>query len=166
MTIREFYVQRRKAETPLFLEALRALPEDSLDYKPADASPTARQIVWVMTRQLKSCIDIIKDGKTEWKESEPPALQQMLEKFEVWSKDLVESVEKMTDADWGRKAEFYYQGKLMKNDPIGPFIWAMLFDEIHHRGQLTAYLRPMGGKVPAIYGPSADAQPKTMAIGG
>src|SRR6185295_20301818 len=117
MTIREFYVQRRRAETPLFLEALRALPEDNLDYKPADASPTARQIVWVMTRQLKSCIDIIKDGKTEWKESEPPAFPQMLEKFEVWSKDLVESVEKMTDADWDRKAEFYYQGKLMKNDP-------------------------------------------------
>jgi uncharacterized damage-inducible protein DinB len=27
---------------------------------------------------------------------------------------------------------------------------------IHHRGQLTAYLRPMGGKVPACYGPTAD----------
>ncbi|HZL66321.1 MAG TPA: DinB family protein, partial [Candidatus Limnocylindrales bacterium] len=31
-----------------------------------------------------------------------------------------------------------------------------LFDAIHHRGQLTVYIRPMGGKVPAIYGPSAD----------
>jgi uncharacterized damage-inducible protein DinB len=27
---------------------------------------------------------------------------------------------------------------------------------IHHRGQLSAYLRPMGAKVPSIYGPSAD----------
>jgi uncharacterized damage-inducible protein DinB len=32
----------------------------------------------------------------------------------------------------------------------------MLLDGIHHRGQLSTYLRPMGGKVPAIYGPSAD----------
>jgi uncharacterized damage-inducible protein DinB len=166
MNIREFYVQRRKAETPLFLEAFRALPEDKLDYKPASASPTARQIVWVMTRQLKSCIDIIKEGKTEWKESEPPPLDQMVRNFEAWSKQLIDSVENLSDADWDRKAEFYFKGKLMKTDPIGPFIWAMLFDEIHHRGQLTAYLRPMGGKVPAIYGPSADAQPKTMAIGG
>jgi len=166
MTIREFYVQRRKAETPLFLEALRALPEDKLDYKPADASPSAGQIVWVMTRQLKNCIDIITEGKTEWKESEPPSLNEMIQKFEDWSKTLIESIERMTDEDWDRKAEFYFQGKLVKNDPIGPFIWAMLFDEIHHRGQLTAYLRPMGGKVPAIYGPSADAKPKTMAIGG
>jgi uncharacterized damage-inducible protein DinB len=166
MTIREFYVQRRKAETPLFLETLRALPEDKLDYRPADKSPTARQIVWVMTRQLRSCIDIIEDGKTEWKDSDPPPFEQMVRNFEEWSKTLIESVENMTNADWDRRAEFYYQGKLMKKDPIGPFIWAMLFDEIHHRGQLTAYLRPMGGKVPAIYGPSADAQPKTMAIGG
>src|ERR1041385_2727407 len=166
MTIREFYVQRRKAETPLFLEALRALPEDKLDYRPADKSPTARQIVWVMTRQLSSCIDIIEDGKTEWKDSDPPPFEQMVRNFEEWSKTLIESVENMTNADWDRRAEFYYQGKLMKNDPIGPFIWALLFDELHHRGQLTAYLRPMGGKVPAIYGPSADAQPKTMAIGG
>jgi len=166
MTIREFYVQRRKAETPLFLEVLRALPEDRLDYSPADKSPTAKGIAWVMTRQLRSCIEIIKDGKTEWKNSEPPAWDELLEKFETWSSELIDSVDNMSDADLDRKAEFYYQGKLMKNDPIGPFIWAMLFDEIHHRGQLTAYLRPMGGKVPAVYGPSADAQPKTMAIGG
>jgi uncharacterized damage-inducible protein DinB len=29
---------------------------------------------------------------------------------------------------------------------------------VHHRGQLSAYLRPMGGKVPGIYGPSADTR--------
>ena len=166
MTLREFYVQRRKAELPLFMEVLRALPVDELDYKPAEASPSANQIAWVMTRQLKSCNEIIKDGKTEWKESEPPAWEELLKTFEQWSNELIESASAMSDDDWDRKAEFYYQGKLVKNDPIGPFLWAMLFDEIHHRGQLTAYLRPMGGKVPAVYGPSADAQPKTMAIGG
>jgi uncharacterized damage-inducible protein DinB len=34
----------------------------------------------------------------------------------------------------------------------------MVRHSIHHRGQLSTYLRPMGGKVPAIYGPSADTQ--------
>ena len=166
MTVREFYLQRRKAELPLFMEVLRALPEDQLDYKPAERSPSAKDIAWVMTRQLKSCHEIIKDGKTEWKDSEAPSWDKLLETFEQWSNELIDSASGMTDEDWNRKAEFYYQGKLMKNDPIGPFLWAMLFDEIHHRGQLTAYLRPMGGKVPAVYGPSADAQPRTMAIGG
>jgi uncharacterized damage-inducible protein DinB len=36
----------------------------------------------------------------------------------------------------------------------------MLRHSAHHRGQLSAYLRAMGGKVPSIYGPSAD----TMAV--
>jgi hypothetical protein len=31
-----------------------------------------------------------------------------------------------------------------------------LFDIVHHRGQITTYLRPMGSTVPQIYGPSAD----------
>ena len=34
--------------------------------------------------------------------------------------------------------------------------WGFLLDMIHHRGQLTTYLRPMGSTVPQIYGPSAD----------
>jgi uncharacterized damage-inducible protein DinB len=166
MTLIDFYVQRRKAELPLFLDVFKALPEDELDYKPADDSPTAAEIAWTMTRQLKSCIEIITEGKTEWKDSEPPPWTELVDKFDAWSNELTDRASEMNEDDWNRKAEFYYQGKLMKNDPIGPFLWAMLFDEIHHRGQLTAYLRPMGGKVPAVYGPSADAKPKTMAIGG
>jgi uncharacterized damage-inducible protein DinB len=45
---------------------------------------------------------------------------------------------------------------MVSEQPVGQFLWFILFDAIHHRGQLSAYLRPMGGKVPAIYGPSAD----------
>lgn len=166
MTLREFYVQRRQAELPLFMEVFKAMPEDKLNYKPADQSPSAKEIAWIMTRQLKSCAEIITQGKTEWKDSPPPDWKEILESFDNWSRELAGHASAMNEADWNRKADFYYQGKLIRNDPIGPFLWAMLFDEIHHRGQLMAYLRPMGGKVPAIYGPSADAQPKTKAIGG
>ncbi|MDA1080285.1 MAG: hypothetical protein O2973_01210 [Gemmatimonadetes bacterium] len=39
---------------------------------------------------------------------------------------------------------------------IAEICWFMLHDTIHHRGQLSVYLRAMGAKVPSIYGPSAD----------
>ena len=39
---------------------------------------------------------------------------------------------------------------------MGEFFWFSLLDAIHHRGQLSVYIRPMGGKVPSIYGPSGD----------
>ena len=43
-------------------------------------------------------------------------------------------------------------------DTVQNMLWGFLFDMVHHRGQLSSYLRPMGGKVPAIYGPSGDEQ--------
>ncbi len=34
--------------------------------------------------------------------------------------------------------------------------WMFFYDSIHHRGQMTVYLRAVGGRVPSIYGGSAD----------
>jgi len=35
-------------------------------------------------------------------------------------------------------------------------LWSVLMDQVHHRGQLSVYLRLVGAKVPSIYGPTAD----------
>ncbi|HYK42494.1 MAG TPA: DinB family protein [Thermoanaerobaculia bacterium] len=40
--------------------------------------------------------------------------------------------------------------------PVMDFFWNMLLDSIHHRGQLSVYVRLAGGRVPSIYGPTAD----------
>jgi hypothetical protein len=52
----------------------------------------------------------------------------------------------------------------LSEQPVGQFLWFVLFDAIHfdaihYRGLLSTYLRPVGGKVPSIYGPSADERP-------
>ena len=62
----------------------------------------------------------------------------------------------LDDASQNRNAQFLYQGQVVMEKPMMEFLWDFMFDAIHHRGQLSAYLRPMGGKVPSIYGPSAD----------
>jgi len=46
--------------------------------------------------------------------------------------------------------------EILLKDTVGGLLWIALFDVVHHRGQLSTYIRPMGGKVPSIYGPSAD----------
>jgi len=163
MTNREFYLQRREAEFPVFMSVLKALPKDEIGYKPDERCPSAEQLVWTITGALKSCIDAAKDNKAEAPTPEHPPLSEMLDMFERWSKELTEQVERMDDDAWDRKAQFYYNGKMVSEQPVGAFLWFVHFDGIHHRGQLTAYLRPMGGKVPAIYGPSADEKPKQTA---
>lgn len=162
MALREFFLHRRTLEAPVFLNVLKALPKDQLQYKPHEDSPTAEQLVWIITRELKNCVDIVKDGKTQWNSAPPPPMEEMLEMYQRWSNELTEQVAKMDDAGWDSTSGFYMDGKLLLEQQVGTFLLYILFDAIHHRGQLTAYLRPMGGKVPSIYGPSADD--KSMGV--
>ena len=157
MTLREFYLQRQQAEFPVFMNVLKALPKDRLSYKPDDRSPSAEQLVWTLTFELNACLDVVKTNQAEWKSIPPPPIDEMLEMFERRSNELTDLVSKMDEASWDRSAKFYYEGKVVSEQPVGTFLWFILFDAIHHRGQLSAYLRPMGAKVPAIYGPSADS---------
>src|SRR5215831_8032105 len=158
MTLREFYIERRRVEAPVFLNLLKALPADSLTYKPHDRCPSAEQLVWTLTSELRTCLDVATHYKAEWSAQPAPPLNEMLPLFEQWSSELSEIVSKMDEASWNRVAQFYYKGKVVSEQPVGQFLWFILFDAIHHRGQLSAYLRPMGGTVPAIYGPSADTR--------
>ena len=155
MTLRDFYLKRAKAEFPIFLKVLRALPSD-LRYKPDERSPSAEQLVWTLTYELKALIDVVDTGKSEWENITPPGLDEMTGMYEKWSTELLDKVAKLDDASQERNAQFLYQGQVVMEKPLVEFLWDFMFDAIHHRGQLSAYLRPMGGKVPSIYGPSAD----------
>ena len=159
MSDRQFFIDRRKAELPVFLRVLKALPPDQMSYKPHERSPSAAQLMWTLTGELRSCVELLRDGKTEWKAVTPPSHAEMLALFEQFSLDLIEAATRSNDPAWRRKGQLIYGGKVVLEQPVGEFCWFILFDAIHHRGQLSAYIRPMGGKVPAIYGPSADERP-------
>jgi len=158
MTLREFYLERRRVEIPVFLKVLKSLPADRLNYKLHDRSPSAEQVVWTLTNELRSCLDAATEYKAEWRAEPAPPLEEMVQLFERWSNELTERVQNMDEASWNRVAQFYSNGKVVLEQPLGQFLWFILFDAIHHRGQLAAYLRPMGGTVPSIYGPSADSR--------
>ena len=54
--------------------------------------------------------------------------------------------------------QVYVGDQMIMEVPRQQLAWTLFLDSVHHRGQLSTYLRPMGSKVPAIYGPSADDQ--------
>ncbi len=155
MTLREFYLKRAKVEFPVFLKVLKALPKD-LSYKPHDRGPSAEQLVWTITNEMEALNEVVDTGKSEWKAVPPPSLNEMIEMYEKSSAALLEKVSNMDVATEQRNGQFLYQGTVVFERPTIEFLWDFMFDAIHHRGQLSAYLRPMGGKVPSIYGPSAD----------
>ena len=91
MTLRDFYLKRAKAEFPVFLKVLRALPSD-LSYKPDERSPSAEQLVWTLTYELKALIDVVDTGKSEWENITPPGLDEMIGMFEKWSTEILDKV--------------------------------------------------------------------------
>ena len=158
MTDREFFLARRKVERPAFVNVLKALPADQLDYKPHEKSPSARQLMWTLAQELKAAVQLCDTGETSFPTDPAPDHAAMVAAFEKNYADLVARVGAMDDAAWAKPGRLKSGGKVVMEQPAGEFIWMLFFDAIHHRGQLAAYIRPMGGKVPSIYGPSADSR--------
>jgi uncharacterized damage-inducible protein DinB len=157
MTNLEFCIERRKAERPAFLRVLKAVPGGNLQYRPDPKARTAADLAWLLAVEESALLSLVKNGEVEWKESPAPQdMDAIVSAFERDSADLNARLEALDDAGWGRKVRFLMGGGAAWEDTLLQMVWGFLFDAIHHRGQLSTYLRPMGGKVPSIYGPSAD----------
>jgi uncharacterized damage-inducible protein DinB len=127
------------------------IPEGSA-YRPDPKSRTAGEIAWQISCEEKMLIEALESGKAEWKpESAPPTMKELVEIYDKQSGDIVQRLKALPTTRWYGTLEFFGGQR-----PAAPMAWSFLFDIVHHRGQITTYLRPMGSTVPQIYGPSAD----------
>jgi uncharacterized damage-inducible protein DinB len=138
-------------ETRTTQNVLSRIPEGS-DYRPDPKSRTAQEIAWQIVCEEKMIIDALETGKAEW---DPPAMpssmKDVLEAYDKQSQNMAERWNNLPSDRWNGMLEFFGTQR-----PASPMAWSFLFDIVHHRGQITTYLRPMGSKVPQIYGPSGD----------
>jgi uncharacterized damage-inducible protein DinB len=81
----------------------------------------------------------------------PEDWNSVVEGFESESSEAIRTLEETNEEQLQGTVQYRMQ-VMTKNE----YLWFVLSDHIHHRGQLTVYLRIVGGKVPSIYGPSAD----------
>lgn len=159
MNEREFFRTRLEAEAAGFKKVLEALPAERMEYRPHPKSPTASEVMRTMAGELAACVDAIDRGQVEWNPGPPTGRADMLAKWDRAYTDLTSRLDHVDDAAWAKPVVMSSGGKSYPPMPLGAFLWYLLFDAIHHRGQLTAYIRPMGGKVPGVYGRSADEKP-------
>jgi uncharacterized damage-inducible protein DinB len=85
-----------------------------------------------------------------------PAVADSIAAYEKNAAALKARLATVDDAKWDSPVRLKMDGKVMWEASLGDMLFGFLFDAVHHRGQLSSYLRPMGSKVPSIYGPSAD----------
>jgi uncharacterized damage-inducible protein DinB len=153
----EFLQHRWTAERPAFQRVLHALPLSGFAYSPHDRSPSTAQILWTLALEAKACSELIDAQESNWAPTPPPAEpEKIVAAFENNTADFGDRIGRLDESIWENKVRFLVHGNLAWEAPLGELLWFMFFDSIHHRGQLSTYIRPMGGKVPSIYGPSGD----------
>lgn len=137
-------------------QVIARIPEGS-DYRPDPKSRTAREIAWLIVREEILLTEGLEKGALEWVEVPAPAtIKEVLETYDRHHDKLTTRLHAVETKGWERKVPFMFQGQEVMSDTGYANGWGFLFDIIHHRAQISTYLRPMGSTVPQIYGPSAD----------
>ena len=146
-------------ESAMTAKVIEAVPDTGHGYKPDAKSRTA----WELATHLATAdiwfMDSILNGKFEWNQDAVAKLESSFKSVD----DLV-AFYKKTFPEKLQALRALPGDKLTSNlDMFGNFNWPAVQyigfannHSIHHRGQLAAYLRAMGSRVPNIYGPSAD----------
>lgn len=130
---------------------LSRIPEGS-GYRPDPRSRTAQEIAWQIVCEERMIVEALETGRAEWNPPPmPAAMKDVVEAYQRQAAGMGQRWQGLSPELWNGTLEFFGSQR-----PASPMAWSFLFDIVHHRGQITTYLRPMGAKVPQIYGPSAD----------
>jgi len=153
----QFFAARWKDEMPRFARVLRALPNDKLDYKPHDKCTPAGNLGWQIAVEAGNLSELLDSGVVNFVVPPCPASnEEIASAFEQNAKAIEAKLGSIDDAKWSGPAKFNMNGQTVWETTVEDMFWGYIFDMVHHRGQLSSYIRPMGGQVPSIYGPSAD----------
>jgi len=143
-------------EAPATRNVMSRIPEGST-YRPDPKSRTAREIAWLIVQEETVLIDGLEKGRLAWDEVPmPTTMKAIVEEYDRVHTNLSKRFQALDVASWERPVPFVFGGQEVMRETGYSNAWGFLFDIVHHRGQLSTYLRAMGSTVPQIYGPSAD----------
>lgn len=152
---RDFMIQSLTNEMATTKKILAAVLDSNRGYRPDPKARTAWELAWHIASVEIQFLDEIAEGKftmdPRFKE-EPKTAAEMADWYEKNFQRAISRVKTMTPEQLVTVLNFYDAFQF----PAFVFLSFVEKHSIHHRGQLAAYLRPMGSKCPSIYGGSAD----------
>ena len=135
---------------------IAAVPDDRRDYRPDPRYMTAWDLAWHIVRSEVYLLGGVANGVYVKEDRGVPETVRTVGDVVAWYgahlSDLVAQIRALPAERLAQPVELYR----VFNWPAVTYIDFALHHSVHHRGQLSTYLRPMGAKVPAIYGGSAD----------
>ena len=166
-TISQFLLSELKREVDRARKALEQMPEGKADWKPHDKSMNFGYLAelvaiipsWVAMQVTKDELDIAPaDGSSNVPRTPKETRADYLKALDETAAAAEQALSKTTDEHLATNWKLKARGKVVLEDSRAAMIQDSFNHLSHHRGQMTVYLRLMGAKVPAIFGPSADDQ--------
>ena len=161
-TVADFLIVEFENELPATLRVISAVPGDRLDYRPDEKSKTGLGLVRHITLEDEWLLNSIAKGEFTAPPDDSDACgilspADAAARYKETMPAALDRVRAMSGAQLSNVLDLFGIMQM----PAVNFLALTVKHSVHHRGQLSAYLRAMGGNVPGIYGPSADTQAAT-----
>jgi uncharacterized damage-inducible protein DinB len=142
-------------EVEITKRVLAAVTDGKRDYRPDPHARTAWELAWHLANTDVQFLDAIADLKFVMPPpvpaDKPKTVAELVDWYDRNMKRGAERVRALSAAQLLTPVQFF-----MFNFPAAFYLGFLNNHSIHHRGELATYLRPMGSKVPSIYGGSYD----------
>jgi uncharacterized damage-inducible protein DinB len=146
------------AEHPVTKAVIGAIPADRADYRPDDIVRSAIDLAWHIVAAEVRFLEAVASGAFDFSGGpRPESISTPAQVVEWYSERFAKAIDRLKHTT-GEQLVKIIDFRGLFQLPAVAFVQIGLNHSIHHRGQLSMYLRPMGAKVPSIYGESFDAR--------
>ncbi len=164
MDLTEYLRAQLDREVERSQRALEQAPEGKYDWKPHEksmifgylANMVATIPTWIVMQVNQDELDIAPASGSSMEQKRLDSNADLVAALEKSAADARAAFEKTSDEHLKTSWRLLARGEVVMEAPRFEMIQDTINHWIHHRGQMTVYLRLMGAKVPALYGPSAD----------
>jgi len=164
MKLTEYLLAEFDREVERSRRALEQVPTGKYDWKPHDksmifgalANMVATIPMWINMEINQDELDVAPTDGSKMEQKRMDSSEELLKALDKTASDLRSVLEKTTDEHLMTSWRLLARGQVVIEAPRYEMIQDTIHHWAHHRGQMTVYLRLMGAKVPALYGPSAD----------
>jgi uncharacterized damage-inducible protein DinB len=166
MKLTEFFREELDREVERSRKALEQVPDGNYQWKPHErsmifgylADMVATIPTWIEMEINRDELDIAPAEGQGTKQGQKETRVDLLQALDEAAASARSALEKTTDEHLNTNWKLLARGQVVMDSPRYQMIQETINHWAHHRGQMTVYLRLMGAKVPALYGPSADDQ--------
>ncbi len=159
MTLGAWLAKELEAEATANRKCLERIPADKADWKPHEKSMPLGYLALLVAEVPRWITATVEPGEINfatWKHAAPKTGAELVAHFDENLAEAKKALEGATDAELGEMFHLKMGDKVMMSMPKGDSVSQSINHMVHHRGQLTVYLRLLDIPVPSIYGPSAD----------